>query len=147
MSIALTGKYLTAAARRTVSTEDIGGGKVSQQKRFDIVTGLQIDRVISVKKADRTGEQCITLGGMYAPGKALRITGFSQHCDTIRESLKENVNADGSLKASITVNVVGEPMRGFGLLVHELEVVNPDGSKQLLIGTSKESVETEKVLL
>lgn len=141
------GAHLAAAVTRTISTPDPGNPSrmLTSRKKFDLITGLVIERVSGIGKAEKTGEQYITLSGQYAPFGTARITASAQNADAVIAMLKDNVDKTNPallvLKEEITVEVVATPMRGFGFAVQELYLVNPDGTRKAIIGAPEASVQ------
>jgi hypothetical protein len=138
-----TGAYFSGKVTRTISSPDPGnpGKMITARKTFDMITDLVIDRVSGLDFAARTDEKYITLNGQYAPSRTARITAFSQHSDAVIALVKGNVdtsNPERPLKRKITVNVIGTPMKGYGLDVSELYVKEPDGSQRTIIGPPAE---------
>jgi hypothetical protein len=121
---AVTGAYFEQKVKRTVS-ESILGQNISQLKSFDAVVGAKVTKLAGEGHSDRFNEAYVTLEAHYAPGKFLRLTGFSQNGALLRTLVGR--------KDISHVNAIGEPMAGFGMNVRELEVIKTDGTSEIII--------------
>lgn len=140
------GAYIQNGVRRQVSVIDpITSKSVSQSVKRDIVSKLVCNRVSGFGNFPNTGEPYVTLSGQYAPGKTLRITMSSQNRDAVAALLKGKIanKETKELTEELVFTAVGEPMRGFGMLVSELALHRKDGSTEIIIGPAGEQTASE----
>lgn len=131
------GLYIEGGLRVVVETPDpLSNRMIRNRQRFDLVTNIEITRVVGHGHFTNTNEPYLALFGQYAPGKTIRLTASSQYYDAVKALIKGNVNNEDPnkpLKTPITVIASGEKMRGHGLLVNGLWVVEPDGSRREIV--------------
>lgn len=147
-----TGRYFPGAVKRTLQAPDPANPSrmISTRVNLDQVTGLVLGNVSGHGQFDNTGEDYITISGQYAPGKTCRLTVSSQNVEPVAKALlKDNVDKTIPglpLTKEHTVIAIGSPMRGFGILVEELYLVNEDGSTKTILAAPEtaaaETIET-----
>jgi hypothetical protein len=99
----------------------VEGQQVQQSVTLDAVTGAVVGRLMddslyAAGTSIRFHEPYCTIIVRYAPGKHLRLTGFSQHAPLIKAV------AERSTKEQFTITATGEIMTGYGLNVRELSI-------------------------
>jgi hypothetical protein len=99
----------------------VEGQPIQQSVTLDAVTGAVVGRLMddslyAAGTSIRFHEPYCTIIVRYAPGKHLRLTGFSQHAPLIKAV------AERSTKEQFTITATGEIMTGYGLNVRELSI-------------------------
>lgn len=131
------GVYMENGLRIQVATEDpVNPGKpITQRQSLDLVTNVEITRVVGFGRFPNTGEPYVSIYGQYAPGKTVRLTASGQYYDALRPVLRGNAEivngqTSGPLKKPIMVSAAGKSLRGHGMLMSAMWIVEPDGSKK-----------------
>lgn len=145
------GAHLPGVVSRTIQAPDPANPNrvLSSRKKFDLVRGLVIERVSGMGNAKGTGERYITLSGQYAPFSTARVTASAQNADAVIAMLKDNVDKSDPklpLKKEITVEVVGTQMPGFSFTVHELYLIEEDGTRKTIIGAPVDTASADAQL-
>lgn len=144
-----TGELFEQKVTRKITTKDPETGRdISKLAKYDMCTGLVVDRVSGIGLSERTNEMQVTLSGQYKPFGTLRVTASSQNYDKVVEFLKGKVNKDEqrTLKDEITLIAIGTLMKGHGMNLVELYTQKPDGTKgDTIIPALPQSTETAGV--
>ena len=145
-----TGELFEQKVTRKIVTKDPATGRdISKLAKYDMVTGLVIDRVTGMGPSDTPNKELqITLSGQFKPFGTLRITASAQNYEKVVNALKGNVErSEGQelpflLKNEIVVTAVGNLMKGRGMNVAELYISEADGSVKTIIGAPESATET-----